>query len=210
MKTPIAVRLVGPALLCQAIEALLSTVSPIYMDDAPPGDDDAPNTNTRRRAATNPAELLVVLLVGEGWQSRVAAEARLPKRNDAAVTPRYALIADGNKVDFYGARKMAINAFVGTDEPVSVLVQAIQAAAHNRLYCSPQLLPALIDAVGGNANDNPGASANGTRNGERCGRLERFASRASFRPRTRSRASRGTRLIQRTDCRVSSVSVFRP
>ncbi|MBC8140510.1 MAG: response regulator transcription factor [Armatimonadetes bacterium] len=58
---------------------------------------------------------------------------------------------------------MAINAFVGTDEPVSVLVQAIQAAAQNRLYCSPQLLPALIDAVGGNgdAPSGGGASRNG-------------------------------------------------
>ncbi len=163
MKTSIAVRLVGPALLCQAMEALLSTISPIHWEESTNGEEEA-TSSPRRRPTINPTEPLVVLLVGEGWQNRVTAESRIPRRSgDNGVTPRYALIADGNKVDFYGARKMAINAFVGTDEPVGVLVQAIQAAAQNRLYCSPQLLPALIDAVGGGETSagRNGAGRNG-------------------------------------------------
>ena len=115
------------------------------------GDESGVSMATRRRSATGSTEPLVVLLVGDGWQNRVAAESRLPRRGvngSPSVAPRYALIADGNKIDFYGARKMAVNAFIGTDEPISVLVQGIQAAAQNKLYCSPQLLPALIDAVG--------------------------------------------------------------
>lgn len=140
----------GPSLLSRAVEALLATIGPVFGEPNPGADAAGPVTT-------------VILLVGEGWQNRINGEARLPRRGAAGATgtlPRYALIVEGDKIDFYGARKMAVNAFVGTDEPTSVLVQGIQAAAANRLYCSPQLLPALIDAVGGGptqpAGDTPG------------------------------------------------------
>ena len=162
-RTPIEVRTSGPTLLCLAVEALVATVSPIYLDDAATDHATAMGSNGAARRRTLPAGYspVVVLLVGENWQSRVAAESRSQRRGTSAGpsengTPRYALIADGSRVDFYGARKMAVNAFVGTDEPISVLVQAIQSAALNRLYCSPQLLPALIDAVGAGGASEPG------------------------------------------------------
>ena len=154
MKTPIEVRLAGPSLLCQGIEALLGTVSPIYLENSVSSvvgeSNPLPRASAARRPVVAPPESLVIVLVGEGWQNRVLAESRLPRRN--GFTPRYALIADGKEVDFYGGRKKAVNAFIGTDEPLSVLVQGIQAAAQNRLFCSPQLLPALIDAVGNSAS----------------------------------------------------------
>ncbi|MBC8138922.1 MAG: response regulator transcription factor [Fibrella sp.] len=92
----------------------------------------------------------------------------MPRRSGVSATgapPRYALIVEGSKIDFYGARKMAVNAFIGTDEPTTVLIQGIQAAASNRLYCSPQLLPALIEAVGsGTMGSGAAKSANGAAN----------------------------------------------
>lgn len=177
MKTPIEVRLVGPTLLCQAVEALLATVAPIYPEGSGSvgtGENTEDIGNTRRRQAQSTPQPVVVLLIGEGWQQRVLAESRLLRRNgsasllatNAGAAPRYALIADGNKVDFYGARKMAVNAFIGSDEPVTVLVQGIQAAAQNRLYCSPQLLPALIEAVGNIGGPAGTAESSSTRNGE--------------------------------------------
>ena len=167
-KTPIEVRASGPTLLRLAVEAVVATVSPIYLDDAAPDHVTAVGNNGAARRRTLPVGCspVVVLLVGENWQSRIGAESRGQRRGTSAAseneTPRYALIADGDRVDFYGARKMAVNAFVGTDEPISVLVQAIQSAALNRLYCSPQLLPALIDAVGAGGGGEPGETPPGS------------------------------------------------
>lgn len=158
----------GPSLLCQAVEALLETVGPIYGENSPgaegnEGDEDGANTPAvRRRPVAGNTAVPVILLIGEGWQNRVNAEARLPRRTGvtaAGLPPRYALIVEGSKIDFYGARKMAVNAFIGTDEPTSVLVQGIQAAASNRLYCSPQLLPALIEAVGSGGTIGEGSGS---------------------------------------------------
>ena len=158
INNPIEVRTVGPKLLCLALDALVATVSPIFMDTVPTNNVAESTSPSRRRGTAAGPALVVVLLVGENWQGRVAAEARQQRRSlslgiSDSDAPRYALVADGNKIDFYGARKMAVNAFIGTDEPASVLVQGVQAAAQNRLYCSPQLLPALIDAVGTNRNE---------------------------------------------------------
>ncbi len=170
MRTPIEVRMLGPSLLCRAVEALLANSDPIYGENNPGGrigTGDAGGgsgaTTATRRASPGGSAATVILLVGDGWQSRVRAGARMPRRGaagPAAPPPRYALIAEGTKIDFYGARKMAVNAFVGTDEPFSILAQGIQAAAANRLYCSPQLLPALIEAVGTGAMGD-GAVKNG-------------------------------------------------
>lgn len=177
MKTPIEVRLMGPSLLCQAVEALLATVGPIYSDSNPvaegtEGSEDASGVPPmRRRLSASGSVTTVILLVGEGWQNRVNAESRMPRRAGVSATgmpTRYALIVEGSKIDFYGARKMAVNAFIGTDEPISVLIQGIQATASNRLYCSPQLLPALIEAVGsgGTISDGKPNSASGIAHGE--------------------------------------------
>lgn len=161
----------GPSLLCSAVEALLATVGPVYGEqdlktDGTEGSEDVAGIPPgRRRSSAGSAMATVVLLIGEGWQNRVNAEARMPRRAavPGAGSLRYALIVEGSKIDFYGARKMAVNAFIGTDEPVSVLIQGIQAAASNRLYCSPQLLPALIEAVGsgGATEDDATGSAGG-------------------------------------------------
>ncbi len=156
MKTPIEVRLKGPTLLCRAVEALLATVGPIWAEDDGKGvaegttEDPLGPSPFRRRSPVTGDGAVVTLLVGEGWQYHLTSEARAPRRNSArgdTDLSRYALIADGERLDFYNARKMAVNAFIGTDEPIPVLVQGIQAAAQNRLFCSPQLLPALITAV---------------------------------------------------------------
>jgi DNA-binding NarL/FixJ family response regulator len=188
MKTPIEVRLIGPTLLCQAVEALLAKVGPIYWEgengNGESTEDALGGAGGRRRSVTAPNATLVIILIGDGWQHRIAADARTQRRNNAVgPTPRYALIADGGSLDFYGARKMAINAFIGTDEPVSVLVQGIQAAAQNRLYCSPQLLPSLIDAVGNNSGVastlNEGAPSKGAETATTATKESATASQAS-------------------------------
>jgi len=160
METPIEIKVLGPSLLREAIEALVRTLSvdghaELLSSEDPRGA--APRVRERERAPRPQ----VVVLVGPDWQERVVSERRNHPRAYSGGA-RFVLVTDEHSVDFYGARRLAVTAFIGDDEPPEVLAQGIVAASQARSFCSPQLLPSLIDAVGQTPPENGAVNGSST------------------------------------------------
>jgi DNA-binding NarL/FixJ family response regulator len=165
----VRVTVLGPSLLREAMETLLRALPPDVVTATPyvASPPDAPRLSlvvetpagnkVREVPPRARSQAHVVLLVGPDWQERVAAERRAyPRSILTTPEPRYALVTGERTVDFASARRHAVTAFIGDDEPPEVLAQGIASAAAGRSFCSPQLLPALIDAVGNGVPSSPG------------------------------------------------------
>lgn len=132
----VAVHVIGPAVLARALESLLSVQAGVDVRLASP--------------EMAPDEQGVVIFVGPERVSPTEVRDRV-----GSATPRSVLLTDGADLALGGWRTLNIRAFVGNDEPLTVVLDAIRAAARGEAYCSPQLFPAMVAALYGEHQPRP-------------------------------------------------------
>ena len=144
----IHVEIVGATLVARALKELLQIQPGFDVTD------DASHSLMRRK---------IILIAG---QDGMAVLRRRQLRSVRRRAPeQFALLTNGQGIDFRLARDLPIRVFLGTDDPLPVFSQGLRAAATGCSFCSPQVVPFLLAATftpGRSAQDAPGAPSAST------------------------------------------------